>query len=421
MIGIQKIQAGALQLVLFVGAIIAVLLLSFVLLSYAHGLFHKKTDITVEVIQAAHQGLRHSLRPDFNTANTAYTPTENPLGIATTVETTYWGLLQIRKAMAKKGTFQFERWAFVGHSNPELPAVYLKDNQFPLVLAGNTRITGTAYLPERGVKMGTIYGNSYQETQLIFGKEIKSAPQLPKFPIAMDVQLQQITAPHGVWKGEAIDYKKGMVIKNSFSAPTKIITGETLFLDETTLTGNILVWASQEIVVAASSQLKDVVLIAPRIQTRDGVKGSFQALARKSIHIGTGSQLEYPSLLAVYQEQEAPIDVQYWRPSITLESYAQVRGMLVYLSKGELNRYIPHIRIAENARVHGEVFCDQNLELKGAVYGNVTTNGFIALENGNSYQNHLYNGTINSTLLPLEYGGLCYADGHMNQILKWLY
>ena len=51
-----KIRAGALQFVLFIGAIIAILLFAFVLISYTHSFFGKKTDLMVDVIQGTEYG-----------------------------------------------------------------------------------------------------------------------------------------------------------------------------------------------------------------------------------------------------------------------------------------------------------------------------------------------------------------------------
>jgi hypothetical protein len=68
------------------------------------------------------------------------------------------------------------------------------------------------------------------------------------------------------------------------------------------------------------------------------------------------------------------------------------------------------------------VYCTKNLELNGRVRGNVTTDGFIALENGSIYQNHLYNGIINSKDLAKSYAGLLLASREQNKkVIKWLY
>ena len=48
---LKKIKAGALQFVLFIGALIAVLLFSFLLLSHLQNLFGKKTAVSISVIR----------------------------------------------------------------------------------------------------------------------------------------------------------------------------------------------------------------------------------------------------------------------------------------------------------------------------------------------------------------------------------
>jgi len=68
------------------------------------------------------------------------------------------------------------------------------------------------------------------------------------------------------------------------------------------------------------------------------------------------------------------------------------------------------------------VYCTANLELKGWVNGRVHTQAFVALENGRIYQNHLYNGRINGTVLPLSYAGLeLEGQNTSKKLMKWLY
>ena len=52
----------------------------------------------------------------------------------------------------------------------------------------------------------------------------------------------------------------------------------------------------------------------------------------------------------------------------------------------------------------------------------VSTDAFIALEDGSVYQNHLYNGQINSLILDESYAGLLLASRENNKkVMKWLY
>ena len=94
---------------------------------------------------------------------------------------------------------------------------------------------------------------------------------------------------------------------------------------------------------------------------------------------------------------------------------------MIYLEETEANYYAPQIKLEENASVLGEIYCSKNLELRGMVSGHVSTDAFIAMENGSIYQNHLYNGSINSSGLPLEYAGLLSANLEVKNIAKWLY
>jgi len=420
MIKVNKIKAGALQFVLFIGAVVAVLLLSFVLVSYSHNVFHKKTDVSIAVIQAADNGLQYSFQQRMlKDTKIAYLPQDN-LDIEVEVEKTFWGILEKRTVSAKKGLFEFKKTVFVGVTNPDKPVLYLKDNQRPLVVAGATKITGTAYLPKQGVKMGNIYGNSYYDSKMIFGKQKESTTTLPQFNQELHSQILKYTMGYEP-QGEEIKLKTNLIVKNSFSNPTKIIRGSSIRLDKIKLSGNIIVWASHKIEVTATAKLNDVILVAPKITIAHWTKGNFQALASESIIVGKGCELNYPTALVVNKASKDNLALKNSNPSILIDAYAQIKGVIMYQDKNEANRIKPHIKINEHAKVTGEVYSTQNLELKGSIYGSATTNGFLALENGNIYQNHIYNGTINSELLPNEYAGISYNNQTPNQIMKWLY
>src|SRR5690606_36425267 len=103
MIWSKKIRAGALQFVLFIGAIIAVLLLAFVLLSHTHALFDKKTDITVDLIQTVDRGMFQSFDQNREPGKPWEPSQYNDLEIQTSVQTEYWGVLEKRSVTAKKG------------------------------------------------------------------------------------------------------------------------------------------------------------------------------------------------------------------------------------------------------------------------------------------------------------------------------
>ncbi len=419
----KKIKAGALQFVLFTGAIIAILLMSFVLISHTHNLFHKKTDLLVTLIKVSESGIMSSLEKQLPLGGTTDLKDQSDINAQITIKRNYWGIFEKRSATAQHGKNVFTKIALIGSDQNEMAALYLRDKQRPLVIAGDAKITGTAFLPEQGIKMGNIYGNSYHRPRLVYGEQKKSHSWLPKLNYELQRQLSEITGSTSEPYGEELTYTPNMTVQNSFDSPTKVLKGHTIRLEGTKLAGNIIVWAQQKIIVEQNSYLQDVLLLAPEIVIKDWVKGYFQAIAGERITVGKKCELSYPTALVVHstrenseKKEEQPI------PNIYVDSYSEIKGVVAFLSTEEEQKHFPQIKIDDNAKVIGELFCSENLELKGRVTGTVTTAAFIALENGSIYMNHLYNGKINSTNLSRAYSGLLMGDlSRSKKIMKWLY
>lgn len=430
MIFLSKIRAGALQFVLFIGAVVAILLMAFILLSFTHSHFDTKTDALIAVIKSADFGMASSLKTEVPLYGAVAIQSESDVPIDIEVKRDFWGIFEKRTVISSQGTTEYQKTALIGgQDNGELPALYVNENRQPVVLAGDSKITGTAFLPELGLKTGSIYGKSYHRPSLLYGNRKRSNSVLPKLSWQLEEQIAKLTSSNFVPDGrvQRSILRDGM--KNSFSSPTSIIRDRVVRLKDVELTGNIIVSASYKIIVESSARLHDVVLLAPEIEIKNWVKGSFQALASKSISVGKKCELYYPSALIVKkkpvlsdpQNVSANQDFNV-KPSIYLDSYTKVRGMVVTLDENEQPEYTPQIKMDAESKVIGEVYCNKNLELKGRVNGAVTTDAFIAMEDGKVYLNHLYDGTINSTKLDESYAGLLLASReNKKKIMKWLY
>jgi cytoskeletal protein CcmA (bactofilin family) len=291
-----------------------------------------------------------------------------------------------------------------------------------MVIAGDAKINGDAYLPERGIKMGNIQGYGYTKPQLVYGRKWQSKSRLPELQNGMVQQLKKMTNTGFMPTGNDFILKTGAMVKNGFEQETQIIRGVVVDLENVSLTGNIIVWASQQIKVHPSANLKDVVLVAPEINIADRVIGNFQALAGKQITVGRNCNLNYPTILAVQDTRKTEgNNIPQREPSLIMESGSSLSGIIVYHNEHTSKKYGADIQIGNNANVHGEIYCQGSLELKGSVFGSVWAQSFIALENGNVYLNHLYNGNIDAYQLPMEFGGLVFSDTPVNQVMKWLY
>lgn len=424
-----RIQAGALQFVLFIGAVVAVLLLSFLLLSYTHQHFAKQTDLLITVLRSADYGMESSLLEDFPQATSHKVLMDNEFPVEIKVQRDFWGVFEKRTVHASLGTTSYTKTALIGgRDKEELPALYLNDHQRPLVLAGNSKISGTAFLPSQGLKMGNIYGNSYNRTKLLYGKSRKSDSVLPRLDNDLDRQLKTLTADNYVPSGQLLTKLSSKKIKNSFEKESLIYKDRDVVLRNIALSGNIIIVADGKITVEASAKLHDILLLAPEIEFKNGFNGTVQAIATESIYVGRNCLLAYPSALAIHKKLSGnPGEAQNQLlsnqvPDIHLDSNSDVRGFVVFLEEDVAKKYHPRIKIETNATVTGEVYCSGDLELKGNVNGMVSTDGFIALENGNIYQNYLYNGTIDSGNLSPFYTGILMEYRKENKkVMKWLY
>lgn len=423
-----RVKAGALQFVLFIGVVIAILLLAFVSLSYTHTFFGKKTETLIKTVQAADIALDYMLQHPIAVKDTIALDLGIYKEIAVKGMRTYWGVFEKYTVVSSFQKNKFSKTVLVGGKNSgEMPALFLKDKERPLVIVGNSKITGVAQLPKQGIRPGNISGKSYQQKELVYGSIKRSSATLPKIDTDMMTHLKHIS--ENVFSNPeiaVIELPSDGSIRNSFDQPTQYIYGDELNLSGITLTGNILIYATQKIIVDASAQLQDVLLIAPEIQIKDHVTGTFQAIATRSIAVGANCLLQYPSALIVVEnttdESTATTRSTKSVTPLFIASNSTVKGVVCYFGAAHTQRFSPQIKIDSEAVLMGELYCEQNLELKGQVMGFVTTSGFMALENGSIYQNHLYMGTMNSTLLPEQYAGLLLEETNTAKaIVKWLY
>ncbi len=418
-----KIKAGALQFVLFIGVVIVILLLTFVTLSHTHTFFGKKSELLIKTIKKTDLGLAKAMENNIVLHDTITLHLDDDSAIEVKGFKSYWGVFEKYKIVSTSKKSKFIKSALVGDGvDLNLPALYLKDLERPMIIAGKAKITGDAYLPKQGIRTGNIAGNSYFQKELVYGNQKISKNELPE----LDAQLRDYLNNLGKFQefeSEAvIALSNASKINNSFKQATKYILGNVIPISNVQLTGNIVIKASRSIIVSPSAQLKDVILIAPEIIIEDRVHGTFQSIASETISLGKGCQLAYPSALVVYKNNQITSTNQDQKPNLLLKENSTINGVVLYLEKTSEQIFNPQIKIESGVQIIGEVYCEAGLELKGTVTGSVVTSHFLAMENGSIYQNHLYNGQINSPLLNKEYVGLSYkSTSNHKSISKWLY
>lgn len=421
-----KVKAGALQLTMFIVVVIALLLVAFIILVNTHKQFKIQTHFAIETIENTQKGIEYTLRNNIRSNDTVHINLQDDDYKTVSVHKSYWGVFQKVLSTSKIKKHTVKKMALIGASQPnkDRVALYVKENNRPLVVVGKTKIKGVAYLPKQGVRTGNISGHSYYGSQLIYGKT-KLSNNLPKL---LKETLNHIKNTNlnieSLPQNQFLDLDQSKTYQNSFFNPLQVIySNASINLSGVSLTGHILVQSKIKISVDASSNLKDVILIAPEIEIRNHVKGTFQAIATKNLKVGKNCMLNYPSALILNKKEEVTQQIsnqQKENQIIRIETGSNVKGVVAYLGIPKTNNFEAQIVIDENVTVIGEVYCNQNLELKGTVYGSVFTSNFVAKQSGSSYQNHIYNGIIIVDELPEEYVGLPFENSKKG-VAKWLY
>ncbi|SFZ93402.1 hypothetical protein SAMN05428642_103113 [Flaviramulus basaltis] len=422
-----KVKAGALQLTMFITVVIALLLAAFIILIHTHKRFKIQTDFVKETIANADMGMDYAINNNIRLNDTISLDLKEEDYKTVKVHKDHWGIFEKVISISQIKQNRFKKIALLGASQSKLDrtALYIEDNNRPLVVVGNTKIQGMSYLPKQGVRTGNISGHSYYGNSLIYGPTRTSKTELPKLSSQMLEQIKTIQEQIETLNQEQfIDLDKNRTHQNSFYNPLQVVySNSDINLSNVSLIGHILVQSKTKIIVEASSKLKDVILVAPEIDIKSNTKGTFQAFASKQITVGTHCKLEFPSALVLIEDAKNDIEVaqsnnQKETPFIKLDKNTEIKGTIIYL--GNTKNYKAQVFIDENTEVTGEVYCSQNMEFLGSVFGSVFTSNFIANQSGSSYQNHLYNATISIENLPGEYVGLSFANAKKN-IAKWLY
>lgn len=311
------------------------------------------------------------------------------------IEQKSWGVLDIVTISAWSGQGSqrdsIQKSFFIGKQAPNY-ALRLAEGTNPLYVCGNTKIVGDAFLPREGVERGFMQGKPYQRQKLIFGKQTLIKPIDNKALKARFEQLNNLkNTPSNV-------LLEGDSLINSFGKNTLVITSKSFNSQQLFLKGNILVLASQEIIVNANTELEDVVLVAPKILIQEGFQGNIQAFAWDSLEVEANVNLTYPSILSLLPEDKK----RKFSPELSMQSGSKIAGAIVVPSFRYYS-YKTKVNLQSNTIVNGQVWVDGLLQPKGVIYGAVACNKFLLQTPAAIYENYLLDAIIDRTLLPKDY------------------
>ncbi len=181
-----------------------------------------------------------------------------------------WGLYEIIGVTNNTTT----KYGVIGYQTINQPTLYLTNTNQSLKVAGNTRLEGTAYLPEKGVERGNLTGHAYRGDKLIYGKKLKSQKSLPSLNNTLLKYLESKESPLDsivLWN----NYTDS--ITQHFDQKTlHFISSSSIDIGNQKINGNVIIESNKSISVATNSNLDNIVLIAPFISIADGFNGILQ-------------------------------------------------------------------------------------------------------------------------------------------------
>lgn len=416
------LKAGALFYAVTVALIIAMICTALVLFAYVSRVEFQDTRMNLDAQRNATSALRLLLaKPELVPfdKSTQIDLFGNGLDNAI-VERQQWGGFEIGIATGIRARHTHRRAAMIGanlHKDSQV-ALYLADRNKPLSLCGQTLIKGTCYLPKAGVKRAYIEGKTFVGPKLIHGTVQEAGRSLPA------INKEMINRNIAYLKGDLsprdslLNMREvGDTIENSFTQKTLVIDADGDFpITSGRFVGNVRIVSTGTVFIGASAVIEDVIVYAPRVIIEDGFRGNLQVFATDSVDIGEDCQLDYPSVIALVRRNEKE------HAQLNIRQGTEISGVVfAYQDRVGVRNHL-RLSLEQSAIVHGQVYTNGMMDMKGKIYGSLATNGFLLNTPSSVYENHLLDITVDWSRLSEHFTGINLVnESDTRTVVKWLY
>lgn len=326
-----------------------------------------------------------------------------------------WGLYDFAsiKAFINKDTLT--RVFLIGlNTSKDGKVLYLADEDRPLSISGETRITGDAETPKSGIKQSYAEGKPYTGDQLLYGKKSDSGRKLKELENKrlkyLESYLENPTNRYPVLGSTDL--------RNDFKDSTKIFIVLPGAVLNSNLSGNIILISDSAITISATAKLDNIQIFAHTVTFESGFRGNCQVFASDSIVVKNNVKLNYPSVLGVIRKKGSAD-----QPNITSSENFEMNGVLFSYEQTR-SAMQTMITLGKKARLNGEIYATGLIKLdKGTmIVGKISANRFIMKTPTSLYENFLIDVTFNRKARSKYYlSSALFSDQEKNnKILKWL-
>lgn len=328
-----------------------------------------------------------------------------------------WGLYERVTLKVSYGLDSLKKAFILGQQPSDTIVLYIADEDRNISVSGETKIVGTAYLPQAGIKPAFVDGNYYKGIERIIDGSIKySERMLPS------INKRLLETIFDNTKDEQANTNKNIpkILRSSFFSETYHIKNEQpIVLSDVDLNGNIIIQSDSSIKISRDANLNNIICIAPQVHVEAGFKGAIQIFAKDSIYIANDCEFQYPSSLVVYSKNEESSS------KLSLGKNVNFSGTILFYEDQRSN--VPNmVEFYDNVKIKGDVLIfgllkyHKNLNIEGATY----CYRFINQTNMTMYENYLIDITLDRNSLNPFFVRSSILNKKDNllkhQIVKWL-
>lgn len=329
------------------------------------------------------------------------------------IESSHWGIFALSSIRCFVSSDTLSRAFLTGlDTSQDRVAVYLSDEDRPVSVSGNTRITGDVKVPKSGIRSSYSDGKPYTGKKIVYGAISDSKRTLDGLveKWLSEIEHHLDTDPNDF--PILISGNQNV----SFLSPPKAYHARQSNLSADSLSGQIVLYTDTLIRIGANAHLDNVVIYAKSIIVEDGFSGNAQLFARDSIIVGNGAKFTYPSVLAVMAGETTG------QSKIQLGKKVQFDGIIL-THEQKRSALQTMISLAEGTVVRGEVYATGLVKLDKQlhVFGKVSCNRFIMQTSSTMYENFLIDITLNRKARSGAYlsSGIFKGNGLNKKILRW--
>lgn len=412
------LKSAALYIVIVISLVIGISCSSLILLGYYYRLDLIRSDQKEKLINNTHSGTEILLDAS------APVGTEKPIDLfgkgtdSVMLKDRTWGVYHVGSVTAFHDQQSFSR-SFLYGNPPEgrtACALYVTDYNRPVSITGDAQIKGDAYLPAAGIQRAYVGGKGFTGNKLVEGNIHKSGKTL--IPLQQDAkqQLSRLFKPKDTYhRMNFSDISSGQPLYRSFSDTTLLIYSNLPVQLTTSLSGNIIVYSSEQVQISSAAVLSDVLVVSPVIQVAPGFRGNTQLFASDSIAVGNNCYFTYPSALVLVKRDDI-LTVPY----ISLGTGSRFTGSVFALQNPASSHEVV-VRIFSGTVLTGELYSEGYVDIQGKVAGSVFCNKLIYKNSSSTYLNHLVDGKIDHTALPGAFvGSRLFDSDTKKRVVKWL-